>query len=188
MVTAVKFHFDPAAKPKLAYADLKKHFQDAVSEPTPLEVYHAVRKIRQAKGMLLVEGDPDCRSAGSFFKNPVVPVETLAKIAAVMKIEREAIPNWPVLEGGEATGKTKLPAAWLLENVGFRKGVCAGGGGDLVAAYAGADQSRPSNAGGDGRAARPDSEYGAVSVWDIAGAGAGYSSVKSALRGAAVPS
>ena len=39
------------------------------------EVAAVVRRIRQSKGMLLVEGDPDCRSAGSFFKNPVVSEE-----------------------------------------------------------------------------------------------------------------
>jgi len=126
VVTAVRFQFDPTARPKLGYADLNKHFENAVGEPEPLEVYHAVRSIRQAKGMLLVEGDPDCRSAGSFFKNPIVPVETLAKIAAGLKIERETIPNWPVLEDGQPTGMTKLPAAWLLEKTGFRKGYALG--------------------------------------------------------------
>ena len=37
-------------------------------------------RIRQAKGMLLVEGDPDCRSAGSFFKNPVVSEEQSGRL------------------------------------------------------------------------------------------------------------
>ena len=51
-------------------------------EPGLKEVAAAVRQIRRSKGMLLVDGDPDCRSAGSFFKNPVVSEELFQEIAA----------------------------------------------------------------------------------------------------------
>ena len=115
IVTAVTFRFDPAAKPNLTYADLTRHF--AGQTPTPIEIYHAVRAIRHGKGMLLVDGEADCRSAGSFFKNPIVPTETLTVIATTLNIPAETIPNWPV-----AAGQTKLPAAWLLEKAGFPKG------------------------------------------------------------------
>ena len=47
--------------------------------PSLEEVATTVREIRREKGMLLVEGDADCRSAGSFFKNPVVGVEMLER-------------------------------------------------------------------------------------------------------------
>ena len=50
------------------------------AQPTLLEVAGAVRRIRRNKGMLLVEGDPDCRSAGSFFKNPVVSEEGVQRV------------------------------------------------------------------------------------------------------------
>jgi len=125
IVTYVVFslHYGP---PALSYGELKKRFEGRWRKPKLREVADAVREIRRGKGMLLVEGDPDCRSAGSFFKNPIVPVETLAKIAAGLKIERETIPNWPVLEDGQPTGMTKLPAAWLLEKTGFRKGYALG--------------------------------------------------------------
>lgn len=122
IVTAVTFRFDAAAKPRLTYADLIRHFGD--TQPTPIEVYHAVREIRHRKGMLLVEGDPDCRSAGSFFKNPVVPQSTLATIAATLNIASNQIPHWPA-----GTGQIKLPAAWLLERAGFTKGYALGGAG-----------------------------------------------------------
>ena len=121
IVTAVDFQFDSDAKPNLTYADLTKHFADATTPPTPLDVYHAVREIRHRKGMLLVEGEPDCRSAGSFFKNPVVPAATLARIAAELGLEPSAVPNWPA-----ADGLVKLPAAWLLERAGFHKGFAMG--------------------------------------------------------------
>ncbi len=115
IVTAVNFSFDPAARPDLRYADLRRHFGE--TKPAPIEVYHAVRAIRQSKGMLLTPGDADCRSAGSFFKNPVVPADTLDRIAEALRITREQVPHWPA-----ADGRVKLPAAWLLEQAGFAKG------------------------------------------------------------------
>jgi UDP-N-acetylmuramate dehydrogenase len=121
IVTSVTFRLSPVAQPNLAYADLQKHFAEAATAPTPLDVYHAVREIRRRKGMLLVEGDPDCRSAGSFFKNPIVPTEALSTVAAALHLEPTAIPNWPA-----ADGLTKLPAAWLLERAGFHKGFAHG--------------------------------------------------------------
>ncbi|MDQ2834740.1 MAG: FAD-binding protein, partial [Acidobacteriota bacterium] len=80
IVTEVTFQFDRTARPNLIYADLARHFAQPgqPAHPTPLDVYHVVRDIRRAKGMLLVEGEPDSRSAGSFFKNPIVPAAALA--------------------------------------------------------------------------------------------------------------
>jgi UDP-N-acetylmuramate dehydrogenase len=80
-----------------------------------VEVASVVREIRRGKGMLLVDGDPDCRSAGSFFKNPVVEKGVVAGVAAAAGVAE--VPHWPVGEG-----KVKLPAAWLLERAGFVKG------------------------------------------------------------------
>ena len=122
IVTRVTFRFDPRATPPLGYADLQKHF--AHHQPTPLEIYHAVRAIRQAKGMLLVPGDPDCRSAGSFFKNPIVPAATLTHLAATLALDSAAIPHWPA-----GQGSIKLPAAWLLDQAGFHKGFTLGNAG-----------------------------------------------------------
>src|SRR5262249_24926065 len=56
--------------PTIDYIDLQKEFEGAATPPTIADVRKAVRRIRERKAMLLVEGDPDCRSAGSFFKNP----------------------------------------------------------------------------------------------------------------------
>ena len=121
IVTAVDFQFDLNAKPNLTYADLTRHFANSTTPPTPLDVYHAVREIRHRKGMLLVEGEQDCRSAGSFFKNPVVPAATLTRVAAELSIDPAAIPHWPAVDG-----LVKLPAAWLLERAGFHKGFALG--------------------------------------------------------------
>ena len=66
-------------------------------------------------------GEPDCRSAGSFFKNPVVPESVRNDIATSLNIPAEEIPQWPA---GDAL--IKLPAAWLLEQAGFCKGFIMG--------------------------------------------------------------
>jgi UDP-N-acetylmuramate dehydrogenase len=122
IVTAVTFRFDPARKPHLTYADLTRHF--GATQPTPLEVYFAVRDIRHTKGMLIVDGEPDCHSAGSFFKNPIVDSNVLDRISATLDIPKGEIPNWPT-----DNNQIKLPAAWLLERAGFIKGYIMGNAG-----------------------------------------------------------
>jgi UDP-N-acetylmuramate dehydrogenase len=113
----VMFQFDLHATAALRYADLKDYFSSPTSAPKPIEIYHAVRSIRQGKGMLIVEGEADCRSAGSFFKNPVVPTAVLQNIAATLTLPVDKIPHWTAGED-----MVKLPAAWLLERGGFVKG------------------------------------------------------------------
>lgn len=117
IVISVTFQLDLHATPTLRYADLKDYFSSRTSEPKPIEIYHAVRSIRQGKGMLIVEGEDDCRSAGSFFKNPVVPTAILQNISATLAVPADKIPHWTAGED-----MVKLPAAWLLERAGFVKG------------------------------------------------------------------
>ena len=117
IVTRVRFKLCPNGAPTLHYADLKKHF--ANTTPTLTQVAAAVREIRRSKGMLIVPGDPDSHSAGSFFKNPIIPTAQLPSIAAAANVD--SIPNWPT-----SPTETKLPAAWLLEHAGFIKGYGTG--------------------------------------------------------------
>ncbi|HET8638139.1 MAG TPA: FAD-binding protein, partial [Acidobacteriaceae bacterium] len=60
IVTSVVYRLTPNGQPKIAYADLKRHFQDC-DPPSLREVSDAVRAIRRGKGMYIVAGDPDCR-------------------------------------------------------------------------------------------------------------------------------
>ena len=71
--------------------------------------------------MLAGQGGPDGRSAGSFFKNPVVSTEILPKIASAASLPEEKVPRYPA-----ADGLVKLPAAWLIERAGFHKGFAMG--------------------------------------------------------------
>ena len=92
--------------------------------PSLEEVRNAVRSIRAQKGMLLVPGDADCRSAGSFFKNPVVPVTVLDSLSQDLGVEKRSIPAYPAQEG-----EVKLSAAWLIERAGYSKGYALGNAG-----------------------------------------------------------
>ncbi|MGA8528257.1 MAG: UDP-N-acetylmuramate dehydrogenase [Acidobacteriaceae bacterium] len=114
IVTRVDYRLEKGAAPTLTYADLKRYFRDRVTAPTLAETAAAVREIRHSKGMLLVEGEPDCRSAGSFFRNPVVPQ---ALFDAIVDETGTPPPFYPA-----QPGFVKIPAAWLLEQAGFHKG------------------------------------------------------------------
>lgn len=123
IVLWVAYQLERGQEAHIEYADLKKHFAGSSSPPTLQQVREAVREIRRSKAMLIVEGDEDCRSAGSFFKNPLVSpadadrIESLAQKKAPGKI----LPRYP---GGN--GLVKLPAAWLVEQAGFHKGYARG--------------------------------------------------------------
>ena len=123
IVTRVDYRLAPGGKPALHYGDLRRAFPHG-SAANLAEVASAVRRIRQSKGMLLVEGDPDCRSAGSFFKNPVVDADTVRRIAAVSGQEP---PRFSAGTGSEHA--VKVPAAWLIEQAGFSKGQAMGAAG-----------------------------------------------------------
>jgi UDP-N-acetylmuramate dehydrogenase len=117
LVLRVDYRLRQGGAAKLRYADLQKAFPAGVV-PILAEVAAAVRRIRRAKAMLLVEGDSDCRSAGSFFKNPVVLNE---KFQEMQSVNGGEIPHYPAAEGS-----VKLPAAWMIEQAGFAKGFALG--------------------------------------------------------------
>ena len=123
IVTRVRFHLHPGGLPSLRYGDLQRAFANRPN-PSLAAVAAAVRELRLRKGMLLIPGDPDCRSAGSFFKNPIVTAEDVARIAAAAGVGPTEVPQWPA-----ADSRIKLPAAWLLERAGFNKGYTDGAAG-----------------------------------------------------------
>jgi len=120
VVTAVQYRLRRNAHAAITYPDLRRRFENQ-PEPTLAEAAAAVREIRHSKGMLLVEGDPDCRSAGSFFKNPVVAEKVYDDIAASAT---SAVPRFVATRGF-----VKIPAAWLVEQAGFHKGFALGAAG-----------------------------------------------------------
>ena len=126
VVARVDYRLTPGGAPTVRYADLQRVLAESRKEGRELslaEVAAVVRRVRQSKGMLMVEGDSDCRSAGSFFKNPVVDEEQLRQIAAGSEKEP---PRFPAGPGAENPGRVKVPAAWLIEQAGFAKGYALG--------------------------------------------------------------
>lgn len=121
IVTRVEFKLHPDARPQVTYGDVKRYFAETLEVADLQVVASAVRWIRRGKGMLIVEGDPDSRSAGSFFKNPVVQTGKLSEIAAAAAVDEAAVPHWPAGDGA-----VKLSAAWLIERAGFPKGFTDG--------------------------------------------------------------
>jgi UDP-N-acetylmuramate dehydrogenase len=123
IVLEVGYRLKLKGEPVLEYADLKNFFANWQGKPGLQDVRDAVRKIRQSKAMLIVPGDEDCRSAGSFFKNPLVSAVEADRIQALAQrlAPSKAMPRYP----GE-DGQVKLSAAWLVERAGFAKGHALG--------------------------------------------------------------
>jgi len=124
IVTRVEYRLRQNGAPFLTYPDLKAHFADWATAPTLAETADAVRSIRQGKAMLLVDGEPDCRSAGSFFKNPEVTGEIAERVRKFAKSAGVPVRIFPTDDGLE-----KIPAAWLIEQAGFKKGYRLGAAG-----------------------------------------------------------
>jgi UDP-N-acetylmuramate dehydrogenase len=92
----------------VGYAELARRLGVEIGATAPLaDVREAVLDLRRGKGMVLDPADPDSRSAGSFFTNPIVPAERAV----------EGCPNWPA-----GDGRLKLSAAWLVQHAGFGRG------------------------------------------------------------------
>jgi UDP-N-acetylmuramate dehydrogenase len=148
IVTRVDYRLARDGAPTIRYPDLARALMET-ENPSLNEVAAAVRLIRQNKGMLLVEGDPNCRSAGSFFKNPVVREESVPEIAARstgLSFTKKP-PQFPA-----GPGEVKLSAAWLIEEAGFHRGYRLGKAGIsrrhtlALVNYGDADQSGSSAA------------------------------------------
>jgi UDP-N-acetylmuramate dehydrogenase len=123
IVLSVAFALTKNGKPKIAYKDLQSYFADR--EPDLTELREAVLDIRRRKSMVIDGRDPNSKSAGSFFKNPIVPREKFAEIAAIAaNFGIENVPSFAVNEYS-----LKIPAAWLIEHAGFQKGYVKNGAG-----------------------------------------------------------
>jgi UDP-N-acetylmuramate dehydrogenase len=124
VILRVRYEVVPRGEPKIAYADLKNYFAKQSGPPSLAEVRDAVLKIRASKGMLITPGDPDSRSVGSFFKNPVLSTAQFDELKARATARGLAVLNYPALDA-----QHKVSAAWLVENSGFTKGATLGNAG-----------------------------------------------------------
>ncbi|OZV77278.1 UDP-N-acetylenolpyruvoylglucosamine reductase [Micromonospora echinospora] len=111
-----RLHRSPLSTP-VRYAELARALGVEVGDRVPLaDARDTVRRLRAGKGMVLDPTDPDTRSVGSFFTNPVLdrPAYELLRERAADLGEP---PSWP-----GAGDVVKVSAAWLIDKAGFAKG------------------------------------------------------------------
>jgi UDP-N-acetylmuramate dehydrogenase len=121
IILRVTYEVRHGGSPNLSYADLQKYFAGRDNAPTLGEVRKAVLEVRARKGMLIIPGDPDSRSAGSFFKNPVLTTTQFDDLQRRAQERNLQVPSYPAL-----SQQKKISAAWLVENSGFAKGYVKG--------------------------------------------------------------
>ncbi|MGH3387770.1 MAG: UDP-N-acetylmuramate dehydrogenase [Actinomadura sp.] len=125
VVLDVTFALERAEESLIRYAELARRLGVAVGDRVPLkEAREAVLELRRGKGMVLDPADPDTRSAGSFFTNPILSAEELSALdgrVAVRFGSGVSYPRYP-----EQDGRTKTSAAWLIDRAGFPKGHARG--------------------------------------------------------------
>lgn len=121
IVMAVTYRLRPGGAPAVRYAELVRHLDGrGLAAPTLPQVRESVLEIRRAKSMVLDPADPNRRSCGSFFVNPVLAAAEAARVETLAGADA-GMPRWP-----EPDGRVKLSAAWLIERAGFRRGERAG--------------------------------------------------------------
>lgn len=126
VVTRVRFRLQPGGPATARYPELQRALgmADGAAPPPIEEVRRAVLAIRRRKSMVLDDRDPNTRSAGSFFVNPIVPraeVDAVRERLAARGVDASSMPAYPADDG-----HTKLSAAWLIERSGFERGFAFG--------------------------------------------------------------
>ncbi len=123
IITGIVFAFRRNGSPILEYGNLRETLLSRCPCPTPSDVREAIISIRRTK----LPEVGEVGSAGSFFKNPVVSREVFGNVVRVSGRDEASVPHYPVPgPGGEPW--VKIPAAWLIDQCGW-KGAVRGGAG-----------------------------------------------------------
>ena len=110
VICDVAFRLRPGGAPTVTYRDVGEFLTTfGIVSPDLAAVRNAVLTIRRGKGMVIDSADPDTRSVGSFFMNPIVERSVFEWIAPA--------PHYLM-----DNDTVKIPAAWLIEQSGFRRG------------------------------------------------------------------
>jgi len=117
VVLRVRFRLRPdGTSAPIRYPELARALGVAPGETVAAPAARmAVLDLRRGKGMVLDADDHDTWSVGSFFTNPVLPAADVP--------DEPDLPRWPA-----GADRVKLPAAWLIEHSGFRRGRPGPGG------------------------------------------------------------
>jgi UDP-N-acetylmuramate dehydrogenase len=122
VVLAVTFALEESGESApIRYAELARALGVEVGARVPLkDARDAVLELRRGKGMVIDPADPDTRSAGSFFTNPILDSDQLTGLEK--RVAERLGPDARFPRYAEAGGRTKTSAAWLIERAGFTKG------------------------------------------------------------------
>ena len=124
VVLAVTFGLRPGAAPVLRYRELAERLAGAGTRqapPTLADARAPVLALRAGKSMLVTPGDPNRRSVGSFFTNPIIEANEAEAVAVRAGADGARMPRWPA-----GDGRVKLSAGWLIERAGIAKGLRRG--------------------------------------------------------------
>jgi UDP-N-acetylmuramate dehydrogenase len=133
VISQVAFRLRPGTPANVTYPDLQEHLsRQNINSPTLANVRDAVLHIRRRKGMVINAADPDTRSVGSFFMNPVLDRAMFERVASSSS-GVDALASPKPRNGEAGTGPrmphypmeneaVKIPAAWLIEQSGFARG------------------------------------------------------------------
>jgi len=109
LITAVEFRLPLLHELRLDYAGIREQLHTmAIAQPTAADVARAVIAIRQRK----LPDPAVLGNAGSFFKNPILPLEQVQLLL-------QLYPELPTYPGSDA-GNGKLSAAWMIEACGWK--------------------------------------------------------------------
>jgi len=123
IVCAVRFALRPNGAGTVRYAELEKSVR---ADATLSDIRRAVLDLRRRKSMVIDPADPNRRSAGSFFLNPIVAAGEADRV--VEQAIRDNLVSDPseVPRYAAGEGQVKLAAGWLIEKAGIAKGTRRG--------------------------------------------------------------
>jgi UDP-N-acetylmuramate dehydrogenase len=121
VVLSALLQLEPDGLHEPRYEELERQLADSIGRPStgryrPRDVMAAVLTLREGKSAVFHRGDPQTRSAGSFFVNPVVSEDEFNSIRD-RSSDRSGVPHWVVGED-----QVKVSAGWLVERSGFPRG------------------------------------------------------------------
>ena len=114
IITSVLFRVTRKYSPKLDYGGVRNALEGYdLNTLKPTDIRDAIIRIRNAK----LPDPAEIGSAGSFFKNPVISREHFERIlnAECPQGSHADIPHYDLPDGN-----VKVPAAWLIDQCGFR--------------------------------------------------------------------
>jgi len=126
LVLAVTLRLLRGGTPNLKYPQVERALRERRVVPTVTEVRKAVLELRRAKSMVVDRTDPDSRSVGSFFINPVLDATSLAALTEEARSCGALLPGESLPTFSIGDGRFKVAAAWLIEHAGFAKGLRRG--------------------------------------------------------------